>query len=794
MRLLYKFIFAFVFCFQFLNLQASEIVNKIEVIGNKRVPTATIIYYLDFKVGSKVTQNSIDNSIRSLYSQGFFSDISITQISNNTIAVKVQENPIVRSISIEGSKKIKDTTIKQELQTKIGNIYSKFQLDTDIKRIESTYKKMGYFSASVHSSLKKQDADTVDITIFINEGEKPKIKKITFYGNKNFSQKDLLQTIASREAAWYRFFSSSDLYDQDRMMLDKELLKERYMQEGYANFKVLSSTVEITPNAESFLLTYIIDEGEKFNFGKSLIDCKIRDINQSDLKRFIKFKEGEVFNDNLIDDSIDEMTNFLGDKGYTFINVDYKLDKDDKNRIVNVNFTINETSKYFIKNINITGNTRTLDRVIRRELKFYEGDPFNLSKIQRSKQKVGNLGYFRSVEFENKQTYEDDKLDLDIKVKETSTGSMRFAIGYNTASGPIGSTTLSEYNFLGKGQVVEFDFNKAKKSSDISFSFTEPKFMDRNLSVGFDIFTTSQDKTNQSSFSAKNKGISLRMGYDINEYLYHNLNYSIKKEKAEKIDKASVFLKVQPIKTTLSSIGHSLTYDKLNSRVSPTKGYIIKFSQNFAGVGGNVKYLQNQLYTSFYKPLYKDNIVLNLIGRVGNIRGLGDKYVNINDSFFVGEEYIRGFDVSGIGPRVKKYNGNNDQDALGGKTFFTGTAEVSFPIGLPEEFGMKGVVFTDFGTLFDTDAAKYKCKKCANCTCSDYSKKPDVNVSPEPLCKNDTLNRDYIHNSKKIRASYGIGLVWDSPLGVIKLDYGIPFRKESFDNVSRVRFSIGTYF
>ncbi len=652
---------------------------------------------------------------------------------------------------------------------------------------------MGYFSASVHSSLKKQDADTVDITIFINEGEKPKIKKITFYGNKNFSQKDLLQTIASREAAWYRFFSSSDLYDQDRMMLDKELLKERYMQEGYANFKVLSSTVEITPNAESFLLTYIIDEGEKFNFGKSLIDCKIRDINQSDLKRFIKFKEGEVFNDNLIDDSIDEMTNFLGDKGYTFINVDYKLDKDDKNRIVNVNFTINKTSKYFIKNINITGNTRTLDRVIRRELKIYEGDPFNLSKIQRSKQKVGNLGYFRSVEFENKQTSEDDKLDLDIKVKETSTGSMRFAIGYNTASGPIGSTTLSEYNFLGKGQVVEFDFNKAKKSSDISFSFTEPKFMDRNLSVGFDIFTTSQDKTNQSSFSAKNKGISLRMGYDINEYLYHNLNYSIKKEKAEKIDEASVFLKAQPIKTTLSSIGHSLTYDKLNSRVSPTKGYIIKFSQNFAGVGGNVRYLQNQLYTSFYKPLYKDNIVLNLIGRVGNIRGLGDKYVNINDSFFVGEEYIRGFDVSGIGPRVKKYNGNNDQDALGGKTFFTGTAEVSFPIGLPEEFGMKGVVFTDFGTLFDTDAAKYKCKKCANCTCSDYSK-PDVNVSPEPLCKNDTLNRDYIHNSKKIRASYGIGLVWDSPLGVIKLDYGIPFRKESFDNVSRVRFSIGTYF
>ena len=788
MRLFYKFVFIFIFIFQFINLHASELINKIEVLGNKRVPTATIIYYLDFKIGSKISQNNIDNSIKNLYSQGFFSDISITQTSNNTIVIKVKENPIVRNISVKGSKKIKDTTIKQELQTKVGNIYSKFQIDTDIKRIESTYRKMGYFSASAYSSIKKQGNNSVDITIFVNEGVKPKIKKITFYGNKNFSQKYLLKVIASREAAWYRFFSSSDLYDQDRTMLDKELLKGHYMQEGYANIKVVSSTAEITPNTESFLLTYIVDEGPKFNFGKSSIDCRIKDINTSDLKKFIKYKEGTIFNDTLIDDSIYDMTSYLGNKGYTFINIDYQLDKDEKNKIVNVNFIINETSKYFVKNINITGNTRTLDRVIRRELKIYEGDPFNLSKIQRSKQKVSNLGYFSSVEFENKQTSEYDKLDLDIKVKETSTGSMRFGIGYNTASGPIGSTTLSEYNFLGKGQVVEFDFNKAKKSSDISFSFTEPKFMDRNLSIGFDIFTTSQDKTSQSSFSAKSKGLSLRMGYDINEYLYHNLNYSIRNEKADKSKTASIFLKAQPVKTQLSSIGHSLTYDKLNSRINPTKGYIIKFSQNYAGIGGNVKYLQNQLYTSFYKPLYKDSVVLNLTGRMGNIRGLGGQIVNINDSFFIGEEYIRGFDVAGIGPRVKAYEGNNDKDSLGGKTFFTGTAEISFPLGLSEEFGIRGVAFTDFGTLFDTDASKYKFDN-DRCKCSDYK-----NVTKPKICNNGELNSEYIYNSKKIRASYGVGLVWDSPLGTIKLDYGIPFRKESFDNVSRVRFSIGTYF
>ena len=785
-----NFVFIFICLLQFLNVAAFENVQKIEVIGNKRVPTNTILYYLDFKLGGKITQENIDKSVKNLYSQGFFSNISIKQNSKNIITIKIEENSIVRKITIEGSKKLKSATIKKELQIKEGNIYSKFQLDSDVKRIESTYKKMGYFSASTYSASKKHGQDSVDITIFINEGEKPKIKKIVFYGNKAFSQKELLRIIASKEAAWYRLFSSSDLYDQDRIMLDKELLNEHYMQEGYANFKVQSSTSEITPNGESFLLTYIISEGERFNFGKSSIDCQIKDIEKSELKKLVSYKEGEIFNESLIDKTTYQMTTFMGNKGYTFIDVDRTLDRNEKNKTVDVKYTINETSKYFVKNINIIGNTRTLDRVIRRELKIYEGDPFNLSKIQRSKQKIANLGYFSAVEFENQPTSEYDKLDLDIKVKETSTGSMRFAIGYNTASGAIGSTTLSEYNFLGKGQIVEFDFSKAKKSSDISFSFTEPKFMDRNLAVGFDIFTTSQDKSSQSSFSAKSKGLTLRMGYDINEYLYHNINYSIKNEKSDKSKDASMFLKAQPNKTRVSSIGHSISYDKLNSRISPTKGYLIKFTQNFAGVGGNVKYLQNLLHASYFKPLYKDSIILNLIGRAGNIRGIGSNNVNINDSFFVGEEYIRGFDVSGIGPRVKKYKGNNDQDSLGGNTFFAGTAEIQFPLGLPEEFGMKGAVFTDFGTLYDTDAAKYKCEG-KDCACTNVN---DSDVSSKPLCEGGKLNSEYTNTSKKIRASYGVGLVWDSPLGFIRLDYGTPYRKESFDKTSRVRFSIGTNF
>ena len=766
------------------NIYAAEKIGNIKIIGNQRIANDTILFYSELKSGDDITKEGIDRSVKYLYKTGFFSKISITKGQKSTIFIEVQENPIIRKLTIKGSKKLKANDVKNDLLSKQGNVYSKFQVEADIRRITALYKKMGYYSANVDHSVEKLGKNAVDISIIIDEGNKPTIKKITFFGNKRYSQKTLSGIIASKEKAWYRLFSSSDLYDQDRISLDKELLRNHYMQEGYADFKVLSSSSEITPNGDSFLINYLVHEGDKYSFGDTMVISKIEEVKNLNFTKFIQYKKGELFNERLIDKTVDEITKYLGDIGYTFINVDYQLNKDENNRVINITFIIRETSKYFIRNINITGNIRTLDRVIRREFRIYEGDPYNLSKIQRSKQRIANLGYFNSVEFETKPTSEPDKIDLDVKVKEISTGSLRFAVGYNTAAGVMGSTSISEYNFLGKGQIVEFNFVKAKKSSDISVGFTEPKFMDRNLEMGFDIFSSSQDMTSESSYSAKSKGITLRTGYGINDYLYYNAYYSIKNEKSTKEKNASPFLKAQPGKTLVSSVGHSITYDKLDNRIEPTKGYLIRLSQNVAGLGGDVKYLQHQLYTSYYTPLYKEDVILNITGRAGNIKGIGNKNVNINDSFFIGEQYIRGFEMAGIGPRVNKSKDEKkpqDGDALGGKTFFAGTVEAQFPLGLPEEFGMKGAIFTDFAMLYGTDAAKYKCKE-PQCKCEGE------------ICHEGKLSKEWIRDNKKIRASYGVGIVWNSPLGFIRLDYGVPFRKEKFDKVERVRFSLGTNF
>ena len=285
------------------------------------------------------------------------------------------------------------------------------------------------------------------------------------------------------------------------------------------------------------------------------------------------------------------------------------------------------------------------------------------------------------------------------------------------------------------------------------------------------MFANSQNNIIQNSFSSKTKGGTLRMGYDINDDLYHNLHYTLKSEKITREDSATVFIKSQPHKSLASSVGHSLTYDKLDSRINPTKGYILRFSENFAGVGGNVKYLQHQLYGSFYTPIYKDDVILNIIGRAGDIRGVGGQKVSISNSFFVGEEYLRGFES--IGPRVKAVN---NPESLGGKQFIAGTVEMQFPLGLPTEFGMKGAIFTDFGTLYNTDALKYKCTETSD------------------VCAGDKFKEDSIYNVEKFRGSYGAGILWDSPLGFIRLDYGVAFKKEKFDNLQRIRFSMGTNF
>ena len=769
------------------NLNACEIVKEIEVNGNTRIPESTIIYYSGIKKESIITRPQINRAIKILYKQGFFKKISVTLNKRGQVFINVKENPKVRNIEINGIEEKEISVIKQKLETKSGGFYSKFKLNHDVKKIESFYRAKEYPLASINYKIQTVNDDNIDIIITIKKRKKLKIDSITFYGNKIYKSKELKNFIASKEATWYRMFHSDHIYSTDRVLLDKNLLKAKYMQKGYIDFKVISSSKIDKKNGLLFL-NFELDEGEQFHFGNTSINCELKKINKSILENLIQYKKNQVFSTNLIEKTINKINYFLNNTGFYSVNTTYDIYVDREKKIVNVNLIVSSNSKYSIRNINIHGNTRTLDRIIRRELKVYEGDTFDPIKIQQSERGLLNLGYFDSVKFQSDITDEKNKIDLTIQVKEASTGSMRFAASYNPVSGPVSSVALSEYNFLGKGQLINFGFDKAAKDSNLSLSFTEPRVLDTNLSSGFEIFSTSKSKSIQEPFNAKSKGLSLKLGYGLNEHSHHNIHYSIKSEKAIIDENASIFLMVQPKKTLSSILGHSFIYDKLNNRINPTNGYIIKLTQSYAGIGGDVYYIKSQVRTSYYKPIYKKILILNLVSRIGEIQGINGSNINIKASFFIGQDYIRGFDISGIGPRVKKYGGVMEDNPLGGKRFISGTAEVLIPLSFPRKLPVKGVIFTDFGTLHNTDAAKYKCSLNLKNT------KVYKEISKNPICYNGNLNSEFIYDSKKIRMSYGLGIIWDSPFGIIKLDYGLPLRKESFDHVAKIRLSIGNNF
>ncbi|MBA8667141.1 outer membrane protein assembly factor BamA [Holosporaceae bacterium 'Namur'] len=741
----------------FPSLTLAESIKQIKVTGNQRISPETVEAYLENRVGDQYNQKKVDSSIKSLFSTGFFSNIKIYQ-QQSTLVVEVEENPLINKVAFEGNKRLKDKDLLKELSMVERSSFSNAKLQQDVKKILSLYQKRGRYTASVEPKLIKLDQNRANIIYEINEGSVAKIKKINFVGNHVFTDQKLSSAILSKESRWYQFFSSSDVYDGDKLNIDQEFLKRFYLSEGFADFEVRSATAELTPNKDSFILSFVVHEGPAYNVRNIKIESKIPNIDIDKLYSLLEFKSGDLYSINQVENSIEKITDHLGDMGYAFVDVEDSIEKDPENKALDITFIINETYKIYVNRINIKNNTRTLDHVIRREFKLAEGDPYNTTKVFRSKQRIKNLGFFNSVEFKNSKTDEPDKVDIDVEVQETSTGSLNFAAGYNTSSGPLGSIALTESNFLGKGQEVGIELTRAKKAADVSFSFTEPQFLDYPLSVGFDIFSNSKNRAHESSYDSKSVGFVLRAGYELTEHLYHGVRYSAKRERISNIPSdASIYIKEQEGKNTVSSIGHSLTYDKLDDRIDPTKGYLLKFNQDLAGLGGQTYYIDHKLVGAAYYPVYKRDVILSFVAKAGNITGLKGKPVRINDRTFLGSDDIRGFDSAGIGPRTKE-----KKEALGGKTFYTGSLELTFPVGLSSELGVRGVAFTDFGALFDP-GQKQK-------------------------------DKEGFYNDHSLRASAGVGIKWNSALGNIRIDYGIPFKKKSYDEKKSFRISFGTRF
>ncbi|MEX0697658.1 MAG: outer membrane protein assembly factor BamA [Dongiaceae bacterium] len=728
-----------------------EPIAAIRIEGSQRIEPETIRSYMQLVPGDPFESERIDRALKSLFATGLFADVTLRR-EGAALVVQVVENPIINQLAFEGNRRIDDETLEAEVQLRPRVVYTQTRVQSDTRRILEIYRRSGRFAATVEPKVISLEQNRVDLVFEINEGEVTEVRRIDFVGNTAFGDGTLRGEIITRESAWYRLFSTVDTYDPDRLTVDREALRNFYLKEGYADFRVVSAVAELSPDRDAFFITFTVEEGERYRFGQVDLQTALKDLDPERLRAEISTRDGDWYNAEEVEDSIARITDVVGELGYAFVDVRPRVERDRENKVINLTYDVQEGPRVFVERIDISGNVRTLDKVIRREFRLVEGDAFNTSKIRRTRQRIQNLGFFEAVDIRTVPSDSPDKTVLEVEVQEQSTGELSFGVGFSTAEGPLGDVSVRERNLLGRGQDLRLGFVISGRRSQIDLSFTEPYFLDRPLAAGFDVFRTDTNRR-ESSFDEKNLGGGLRFGYDITEFLRQTVRYTISRNEILDVDSdASVAIQQQRGTTISSVIGQDLTYDRRDNRLDPREGYFVRLRNDLAGLGGDVSYLRSRLGGGYYQPLGGD-FVAALLGEIGYVFGIGED-VRITDNFFLGGNSFRGFQTAGIGPRDVV-----TEDALGGNKFFVGTTELSFPLGLPEEFQIRGRVFSDFGTLTD----------------SDFKSASSVDEA-------------------SLRISVGTGLSWKSPLGPIAVDFAVPVIKESFDQLELFRFSVGTRF
>lgn len=729
-------------------------VRAIEVEGIERIPKETILSYLTFKKGESVDRNAIDLSLKALFATELFADVNI-DVNRETIIVKVKENPVINRIAFEGNSKLKEERLKNELQLRPRVVYTRNKVQSDVERLVEIYRQNGRYAAKVEPYVIELPQNRVDLVFKINEGKVTQVRRISFLGHKHFSTATLKEIIKTRESAWWRIMSSDDIYDPHRLEYDKELLREYYLAMGYPEFRIKSAIAELAPEKDGFYITFTIEEGSRYKVNKVDVESHIKEIPGEALLKDVYTKVNTWYNAEEVNATISLLTEKSGEMGYAFVDVKPRTELDRVNKKIDIIYEIGEGPKVFVEKIDIINNFRTLDKVIRREFLLAEGDAFNVSKLKDSKKRLEQVGIFEDVKVDHEEGSKPDQTVIKVDIQEKRTLDFNIAGGFSENEGILGKIELKESNFLGRGQEVGGAVTVSKRSKNFNVSFTEPYFLDRDLLAGVDFFHSRTNNCKESSYDIMSSGGSTRFGYDLADHIGQMWSYGLRRTKIYHIDKsASRFVKGQRRRAVISEIGHTLTFDYRDNRIEPNRGFFLSFTQEVAGLGGNTRYIRFSNSTGFYQPITND-IILSLTGELSYIQGIHQK-VDINNRFFLGGDSFRGFEVGGIGPRDIY---SEDDDALGGRRSSVSTAEVRFPIGLPEELGVSARVFTDVGFL------------------------------DKPVEKGPGIRSHF-----KWRAASGFGITWKTPMGPVRIDFAKPWLKDRYDLKKYVLFGFGTRF
>ena len=820
----------------------NETIRSVIVEGNQRIEDRTVQSYLLVEPGDHFDPDRIDLSLKTLFATGLFADASFEK-SGSDLIVRVVENPIINRVIFEGNNAIDDEKMREEIEVAPRGIFTAARVQADVQRILELYRQSGRFAASVEPEYKTLEQNRVDLVFVINEGPVTGVRSINFIGNDAYSDGRLRSEIVTRQSRWWRFFSSNDNYDPGRLEYDRELLRQFYQNNGYYDFRVVSAVADLTPDQEDFYITYTVDEGSQYTFGNVKVETELDKLNSDALRAALSIREGNLFRGNQIEGAIDTLTYAAGIAGYAFVDITPQLEPNPETNTVDVTFAINEGPRVYVERIDIVGNTATLDRVVRRELRVAEGDAFNRVLLDRSRNRVRALGYFKNVEITESPGSRADRTVVEVAVEEQPTGELSFAAGYSSVDSFLFDVSVSQRNLRGRGQTVVARVSASERQQYVDLRFREPRFLDRNLAAGIDIFSTRSDFSDVTfgGFKTDTIGAGVNFGFPLSENTNLGVRYRLQSDELDFTDVPIVINSADGTRATESGVsdngtpddptddseflqyvsastdplpagteivdicspqyvdrqsscrneraeissilGYTFNWDRRNDPIEPTGGFDMSFSQDFAGVGGDVQFLRTEVSAATYKGIFKGvRASARLSG--GIIEPIGDNDgIRINNRFFRGGSNFRGFDVAGLGPRIVQrtvdQDGNTTQlrrlNALGGKAYYQGTFELTIPNFLPDEYGIDTALFVEAGSVGLLD---------------------DIDIDDARIvgASDTTTTVELTKDALALRASAGLSIGWDSPFGPIRFDFSEILRREEYDRTETFRFSTSTRF
>ena len=805
---------------------AAQTADSIAVEGNRRVEAETIRSYFKPEPGGRLDQAALDDGLKTLIETGLFHDVKINR-SGGRIVVSVIENPVIGRIAFEGNKKIKDEQLSAEIQSKPRGTFSRPMVQSDAQRIAEIYRRSGRYDVHVTPELIQQPNNRVDLIFTIQEGAKTGVKSVEFIGNNVFSSYRLKDVIKTHESNLLSFLANNDAYDPDRVEADRDLIRRFYLKHGFADVQVVAALTEYDPERKGFLVTFKIEEGQQYRVGAVDFQSSIPTLDPKAFKPYSRVSVGSLYNAEALEKSVEEMQIEASRRGHAFAVVRPRGDRNFEAHTVSIVFAVDEGPRSYIERINVRGNTRTRDYVIRREFDISEGDAYNRALVDRAERRLKNLDFFKSVKITAEPGSSSDRVILVVDLEEKSTGDFSVSGGYSTTDGALAEVSISERNFLGRGLYAKAAVSYGQYSRGASLSFVEPYLLDYRVALGLDVSYRQQLSTSYTTYGTKTFGLSPRIGLGLREDLSLQLRYSIYQQQitlASAYDNCnnnasnpslafnptpayikSVLGGVDPTNSTSSSyygygcyadgestlpirkeltagatwtsaIGYTLTYNTLDNNKNPIDGLLIDFKQDFAGVGGDVVYLKSQIDAKYYAPLVSEIVGLVHL-QSGLLNKVGNSDLRMLDQFQMGPNLVRGFASNGIGPRdITYYSLGATGDALGGTKYWGASAELQMPFWfLPKEVGLKGAVYADAGSLWDYQGP------------TSWAATGEVNSS---ACKCGLQYDD----SKIVRTSVGVGVIWASPFGPLRFDYAIPLTKGKYDVVQQFKFGGGTSF